>query len=95
VAGNDDRKDVSVTTLQPFFSYTTKSHTTIGAYTESAYDWKSDQWQVPLIVQAGQLFKVGTQILQLSVAGKYWAESPDNGPQGWGFRTQLTFLFPK
>jgi len=95
VAGNDDRNDVSVTTLQPFFSYTTKSHTTIGAYTESAYDWKSDQWQVPLIVQAGQLFKVGTQILQLSVAGKYWAESPDNGPQGWGFRTQLTFLFPK
>ena len=95
VAGNDDRGDVSSTTLQPFFSYTTKSHTTIGAYTESAYDWKGKQWQVPLIVQAGQLFKIGPQILQLAVAGQYWADAPDNGPKGWGLRVQLTFLFPK
>ena len=60
VAGDDKRNDVNATTLQPFFSYTTKTHTTIGAYTESAYDWKGKQWHVPLIVQAGQLFKVGT-----------------------------------
>jgi hypothetical protein len=95
VAGDDDRADISSTTLQPFFSYTTKSHTTVGAYTESAYDWKGKQWQVPLIVQAGQLFKIGPQIMQLAVAGKYWAEAPDNGPEGWGLRAQLTFLFPK
>ena len=95
VAGNDSRADVSATTLQPFFSYTTKTHTTIGAYTESAYDWKGEQWQVPLIVQAGQLFKVGPQIMQLAVAAKYWAEAPDNGPEGWGLRLQLTLLFPK
>ena len=50
VAGNDHRNDVNSTTLQPFFSYTTKTHTTMGAYTESAYDWKGKQWQVPLIV---------------------------------------------
>jgi hypothetical protein len=31
VAGDGNRADVSSTTLQPFFSYTTKSHTTIGA----------------------------------------------------------------
>ena len=24
-----------------------------------------------------------------------WAESPDAGPDGWGIRLQLTFLFPK
>jgi len=95
VAGNDSRADISSTTLQPFFSYTTKSHTTIGAYTESAYDWKGEQWQVPLIFQAGQLFKVGPQIMQLAVAAKYWAEAPDDGPDGWGLRVQLTFLFPK
>jgi len=95
VAGNDNRADVSATTLQPFFSYTTQSHTTIGAYTESAYDWKGEQWQVPLIFQAGQLFKVGPQIMQLAVAAKYWAEAPDDGPDGWGLRLQLTLLFPK
>jgi len=95
VAGSDDRSDVSATTLQPFLSYTTKTHTTIGAYTESVYDWEGEQWAVPLIVQAGQLFKLGPQILQLAVAGKYWAESPDGGPEGWGLRVQLTLLYPK
>jgi hypothetical protein len=95
VAGNDGRDDVSSTTLQPFFSYTTKTHTTLGAYTESAYDWEGERWSVPLIVQAGQMFKIGPQILQLAVAGKYWAESPDGGPDGWGVRVQLTLLFPK
>lgn len=95
VAGDDDRDDISTTSLQPFLSYTTKTHTTVGTYTESTYDWKNDQWQVPLIFQAGQLFKIGPQILQLAVAGKYWAEAADNGPEGWGLRLQLTFLFPK
>ena len=95
VAGNDSRDDLSSTTLQPFFSYTTKTHTTIGAYTESAYDWKREEWQVPLIAQVGQLFKVGPQIFQVALAGKYWAKAPDNGPDGWGLRLQLTFLFPK
>ena len=95
VAGDSNRANISSTTLQPFFSYTTKSHTTIGAYTESAYDWKGKQWQVPLIVQAGQLFKIGPQILQFAVAAKYWAKAPDDGPEGWGLRLQLTLLFPK
>jgi hypothetical protein len=95
VAGSDSRADISATTLQPFFSYTTKLHTTIGAYTESAYDWKGEEWQVPLIVQAGQLLKLGPQIMQLAVAAKYWAEAPDNGPEGWGLRLQLTLLYPK
>ena len=95
VADDADRADVNATFLQPFFSYTTKTHMTIGALTESTYDWKGEQWSVPLIVQAGQLFKVGPQIMQLAVAGKYWAEAADDGPEGWGLRVQLTFLFPK
>jgi hypothetical protein len=95
VAGDDKRQSINVTSMQPFFSYTTKTHTTIGAYTEATYDWKGEQWSVPLIVQAGQLLKIGPQILQIAVAGKYWASGPDNGPEGWGLRLQLTLLFPK
>lgn len=95
VAGNDSRADVSSTTLQPFFFYNTKTHTTFAMGSEAAYDWKGEQWQVPLIVQVAQMIKVGPQIMQLAVAGKYWAEAPDNGPDGWGLRLQLTLLFPK
>ena len=95
VDNDADREGVNITSVQPFASYTTKIHSTIGVYTESTYDWKNEQWTVPLIVQAGQLFKIGPQIMQLAVAGKHWAESPDAGPEGWGLRVQLTFLFPK
>jgi hypothetical protein len=95
VAGDDKRSTVDVTGIQPFFSYTTKSHTTIGAFTEATYDWKASQWTVPLIVQAGQLVKVGPQIMQFALAAKYWVDSPQGGPKGWGLRAQVTLLFPK
>lgn len=94
-AGDDDRADVNATFLQPFVSYITKTKTTIGLTTEATYDWENEQWSVPVIAKVAQLFKIGPQILQLAVAGKYWAESPDDGPDGWGLRVELTFLFPK
>ncbi len=95
VAGKSDRADVNATFLQPFVSYTTKTKTTIGLVTESTYDWKNKEWSVPMIPQVAQLFKIGPQILQLAVGGRYWAAAPDNGPKGWGVRVQLTFVFPQ
>jgi len=95
VAGDGDRDDVNATFLQPFLSYTTTTKTTIGINTESTYDWENEQWSVPVIAQVAQLFKIGPQILQVAVGAKYWAESPDNGPEDWGLRVQLTFLFPQ
>ena len=93
--GDDSRSNVSATFLQPFLSYTTRTQTTFSTNTESTYDWKGKQWQVPLNFAVAQLFKVGTQLLQLQVGARYWADSPDNGPEGWGLRVQLTLLFPK
>ena len=95
VAGDDDRGDISATFFQPFVSYITKTKTTLAVQTESTYDWKAEAWSVPVIGQVSQMFKIGPQILQFSVGAKYWAEAPDNGPEGWGLRTQLTFLFPQ
>ena len=95
VTGDNNRADVNATFLEPFVSYTTKTKTTIGLNTESTYDWESKEWSVPVNVQVAQLFKIGPQILQLAVAGRYWAAAPDNGPEGWGVRVQLTLVFPK
>jgi hypothetical protein len=94
-AGDDDRASVNATFLQPFLSYITETKTTLAILTESTYDWEAEQWSVPLMALVAQMFKIGPQILQLAVGGKYWVESPDNGPEGWGLRVQLTFLFPK
>jgi hypothetical protein len=94
-AGDDDRASVNATFLQPFLSYITETKTTLAILTESTYDWEAEQWSVPLMALVAQMFKIGPQILQLAVGGKYWVESPDNGPEGWGLRVQLTFLFLK
>lgn len=95
VDGEDDRPDVNATFLQPFVSYITKTKTTLGANTESTYDWEGEQWSVPVNATVAQLFKIGPQILQLTLGARYWADSPDGGPDGWGARAALTFLFPK
>jgi hypothetical protein len=95
VAGDNDRADVNATFLQPFVSYTTKTKTTIGLVTESTYDWRNSEWSVTVIPGVSQMLKIGPQIIQVAVFGKYWAKSPDNGPDGWGVRAQLTLVFPK
>ena len=94
-AGEDSRADISASFVQPFVSYITKTKTTIGLNTESTYDWESEQWSVPVNFTVNQLLKIGPQIIQAGAGVRYWADSPDNGPDDWGARIQLTFLFPK
>jgi len=96
VAGDDDRPDISATFLQPFVSYIfAKTKTTVGVSVESTYDWLDEQWSVPVILSVSQLLKKGNQLYQVSLGARYWAESPENGPEGWGLRASLTLLFPK
>ncbi len=94
-AGEDDRADVSATFLQPFLTYITKSKTTLALNTETTYDWENEEWSVPINCNVLQLLKIGPQIIQVGVGARYWADAPDGAADGWGFRTQLTFLFPK
>ena len=94
-AGEDDRADISVSFLQPFVSYITKTHTTFSLNTESTYDWEAEQWSVPINFQVSQLLKIAGQPISLGAGVRYWAETPDAGPEDWGARLSLTFLFPK
>jgi hypothetical protein len=94
VAGDSDRSDVSSTFLQPFLAYTTATKTTFGINTESTYDWEAEQWTVPINVTVSQLLRLGSQVISLSLGGRYYAERPSGGPD-WGLRFVVTFLFPK
>jgi hypothetical protein len=91
VAGEDDRADVSSTFIQPFLSYTTKDAWTYTLQTETTYDWKGEQWSVPV----SKVTKFGSQLVQLGAGVHYWADSPDSGPHGWGARLFATALLPK
>lgn len=94
-AGADDRDDVSTTFLQPFLSYTTPDAWTFGINTESTYDWENDAWSVPINLTASKLVRFGNQPVSLGGGLRYWADSTDGGPHGFGARAIVTFLFPE
>jgi hypothetical protein len=94
VAGDDNRADVNATFLQPFITYTTPDAWTFALNTESTYDWKAEAWTVPVNFNISKLLKIGSQPVSFGVGARYWAESPEQGPEGWGLRSSLTFLFP-
>ncbi len=94
-AGNHNRADISATFMQPFLVYVTSTKTTIALNTESTYDWESRQWSVPINFTVSQLLKLGNQLIQVGGGVKYWADSPAGAAEDWGFRMQLTLLFPK
>ena len=95
ISGNDRFGETSVTFLQPILGYATKNATSFTLNTESAYDWKSEQWSVPINFTVGQLVQIGGRPVQLTGGIRYWADSPEAGPDSWGARLVVTYLFPK
>lgn len=94
-AGDNDRSDINSTYMQPFVSYTTKDAWTFTLNTESTYNWEAEDWSIPINFQVSKIVKLDKLPVSLTAGVRYWAESPDTGPEGWGFRTAITFLFPK
>jgi hypothetical protein len=96
ISNDSQKNDYSSLFVQPFLAFTTKTYTTAGLNTESTYNWKARQWSVPVNLTLTQILKVGKQPLSLQLGTRYWADTPDGvGPKGWGYRFQLTLLFPK
>ena len=94
-AGDSDRADINNTFLQPFVAYTTPKAWTYTLNTESSYDWEAEEWSVPINAQVSKLTRIGTQPVSIGLGARYWANSTPIGPEGWGVRAFLTFLFPK
>ena len=44
---------------------------------------------------AQQTLNPVASLISLQLGARYWADSPSGGPDGWGYRAALTFLFPK
>jgi len=90
--------DISNTFVQPFLTYTTPTALSVSLMTETTYNWEAsdgNEWTVPLFIMATQVGKIGDQLISYGGGVKYYAESPDGAPQGWGVRFVFTMLFPK
>ncbi len=93
-AGKDDRADVNYLFLQPFLSHTNAKHMTVTLNSEAIYDWKSEEWTIPLNLSVTQLVKIHGKPISFAGGVRYYLEKPDGGPD-WGIRFGVTFVFPK
>lgn len=89
-----DRAKVNNTFIQPFVVYTTPNAVSFSLNTESTYDWKSENWTVPINLSVSKLTKIGEQLVQFQFGGRYYVDAPTGGPD-WGLRFNATFLFPE
>lgn len=95
VGGGSDATDISTTFLQPFVNYTTPDALTIAFNAEATYDWVAEEASIPLNLTATQVTKLGGNTISIGGGLRYWADAPPGGPEGWGARAIVTFLFPK
>jgi hypothetical protein len=94
-AGDGDRNDISNTFLQPFVTYTTPTAWSFALQAEATYDWKAEQWNVPVGFLVSKVVRLGKQMISLQAGPRYYVESTPGGPEGWSFRAAITLLFPK
>jgi hypothetical protein len=94
VAGNGPQA-ISSTFMQPFLAYTTPQAWTFGLNAESTYDWKHSEWTVPINATLSKLTRVDQHPVSFGVTLRYYADSPNSGPHGWGARATVTVLFPE
>lgn len=94
-AGDDARQDISNTFVQPFLAYTWPNAWTLSVQSESSYNWKSEQWSIPINVSVSKLVRIGRLPVSLAVGVGQWLESPAAGPEGIRFRLQANLVLPK
>jgi len=92
--GEGEYPNLSNTYLQPFIGFTWPDTTSLTFNLESSYNWKGQQWTVPMNLVVGHLFRMGTQPISIQFGGRYYASRPDSSA-GWGVRLAFVFLFPK
>jgi len=94
-AGDDDRSDVSSTFVQPFLTRTWPGGWSVTMTADSTYDWEGSGWTIPIGVFGSKVTTIGKQLVQFGIGPRYYAESPDGGPHGWGVRAVVVLLYPK
>jgi len=94
-AGDRDRADISLLTIQPFFNYNFAGgwYATTSPIITANWQADSDQWTVPLGGGGGRVFNIGSQPVNASLQA-YWNAIKPEGAADWTVRAQLTLLFP-
>ncbi len=96
-AGDRDREDVSITTIQPALTYfLNKKGTSASLTSETTYNWeaKTDPWQIPATIGIGQILPpFGKSFVAVGLAYSSYIEKSDFAPD-WDVRAVLSIVFP-
>jgi hypothetical protein len=92
-AGDDARRPVSSSFMQPFASYTWEFGFSVTAQTETTYDWEAKQWDIPVALGVSQVVRFGALPVSFGLFGRYWADGDDAAPK-WAIRVPITFVLP-
>ena len=95
VAGDEDRSDVNLLYVQPFFTYNWKSGAGVGFSAEISQNWESDNTSIFLIPAVQGITRLGKQTIQLQIGPRFQVVSPNKNGAVFGVRAQLSFVFPK
>ena len=80
--GGPGDTDISLTSIQVFYTYLPGGGWSVGSGPTLTYDWEAEQWTVPLQINAGKTVVIGDRPWKLSVELNYYVEKSDDfGPE--------------
>lgn len=94
LAGDDDRDDISVLTVQPFVTYLIGGGWASTFTSETSYNWEADEdlWTVPLALSLSRIVNVGGLTFNAALSGVYYAEKPEGAAEA-DLRLGITYVF--
>lgn len=88
IGGSGDA-DISLTSIQAFYTYLPGGGWSIGSGPTITYDWEAEQWTVPLQINAGKTIVIGGRPWKLSAELNYYVEKADALGPKWMLSVNL------
>lgn len=95
VAGNANRPPVNQLFLQPFLVYNWPSGAGVSINSEITQNWQTAYCTAAINLLASGVTKLGKQVVQFGVGPRIPVSAAPGLKPDWGWRTVLTFVFPK
>lgn len=93
-AGDSERADASMTTLQPFLTGLLGGGWAATFTAEASYNWNADgdEWTVPLAASMSKVVNIAGKYMNVGVGAVGYVDKPDLAPD-WELRMSATYVF--
>ena len=92
--GEGKDKSFSTTTIQPILVYLPGGGWKVASEPIMSYDWKGEEWTIPLNLQVSKTVKLGKTPVNFEVELNYYVEQPDAFGPEWMVALNITPVVP-